>query len=153
MHNARRYREAMAVSEDAKALDPGSHTTEGNFVDSMLALGEFERAQKECESPAAPMEEDDRHGCLTIAFHGLGRQPDAERELAKLIAIDGDSVAAEIAGLYAQLGNKTAALEWLAKAERQNDSGLQSLKIDWTLDPIRNEPQFKAIEARMNFPP
>ena len=153
LHNARRYREAMAVSEDAKALDPGSHVTEGNFVDSMLALGEFERAQKECESRSAPMEEDDRHGCLATAFHGLGRQADAERELAKLIAIDGDSVAAEVAGIYAQLGNKTAALEWLTKAEQQNDSGLQSLKVDWTLDPIRNEPQFKAIETRMNFPP
>jgi hypothetical protein len=99
------------------------------------------------------MEEDDRHGCLATAFHGLGRQADAERELAKLIAIDGDSVAAEVAGIYAQLGNKTAALEWLTKAEQQYDSGLQSLKVDWTLDPMRNEPQFKAIETRMNFPP
>jgi hypothetical protein len=27
------------------------------------------------------------------------------------------------------------------------------MKVDWALDPIRNEPQFKAIEARMKFPP
>jgi hypothetical protein len=33
------------------------------------------------------------------------------------------------------------------------DPGLQMLKVNWYLDPIRGEPQFKAIEARMNFPP
>jgi hypothetical protein len=30
---------------------------------------------------------------------------------------------------------------------------LQFLKVDPLLDPIRNEPQFKALVARMNFPP
>jgi tetratricopeptide (TPR) repeat protein len=90
---------------------------------------------------------------MAVVYHSLGRQDDAKRELEKLIALDGDSVAAEIAGIYAQLGNKAAALQWLTKAEQQYDSGLQSLKIDWTHDPIRNEPQFKAIEKRMNFPP
>ena len=153
LHNAHRYREALAVSEDARALDPASHITEGNFADSLLASGQFEKAQKECESPSTPMEEDDRHACMAVVYHSLGRQDDAKRELEKLIALDGDSVAAEIAGIYAQLGNKAAALQWLTKAEQQYDSGLQSLKIDWTLDPIRNEPQFKAIEKRMNFPP
>ena len=153
LHNAHRYREARVVSEDARALDPASHITEGNFADSLLASGQFEKAQKECESPSTPMEEDDRHACMAVVYHYLGRQDDAKRELEKLIALDGDSVAAEIAGIYAQLGKKTAALQWLTKAEQQHDSGLQSLKIDWTLDPIRNEPQFKAIEKRMNFPP
>jgi hypothetical protein len=30
---------------------------------------------------------------------------------------------------------------------------LQFLKVDPLLDPIRNEPQFKALLARMKFPP
>jgi hypothetical protein len=46
-----------------------------------------------------------------------------------------------------------AALQWLTKAERLRDPSFQNLRVDWALDPIRNEPQFKAIEARMNFPP
>jgi len=25
--------------------------------------------------------------------------------------------------------------------------------VDWALDPIRSEPRFKEIEARMNLPP
>ena len=48
--------------------------------------------------------------------------------------------------------NAPAALQWLATAEQLRDPGMQGLKIGWQLDPIRNEPQFKTIEARMNFP-
>jgi hypothetical protein len=33
------------------------------------------------------------------------------------------------------------------------DPLLQLLKVDWQLDPIRHEPQFKAIVAQLNFPP
>jgi hypothetical protein len=27
------------------------------------------------------------------------------------------------------------------------------LRVDWRLDPIRNEPQFKSIERQLDFPP
>jgi hypothetical protein len=27
------------------------------------------------------------------------------------------------------------------------------LKVDWMLDPVRNEPEFKALLVHMNFPP
>jgi hypothetical protein len=30
---------------------------------------------------------------------------------------------------------------------------LEYLRVAWTLDPIRNEPEFKALERRLNFPP
>jgi hypothetical protein len=47
----------------------------------------------------------------------------------------------------------SAALQWLAKAEQRHDNDLMFLKGDPLLDPIRDEPQFEEIEARMNFPP
>ena len=40
-----------------------------------------------------------------------------------------------------------------SKAERIHDDGLTFLRCLWKFDPIREEPQFKAIEARMHFPP
>src|SRR5271165_951278 len=55
--------------------------------------------------------------------------------------------------VYAQWAETTAALNWLAKAEQMRDSGVLELKVDRLLDPIRNEPQFKALERRLNFPP
>jgi hypothetical protein len=44
-------------------------------------------------------------------------------------------------------------LQWLRKAVRVGDPLLLFLKVEWPRDPIRNEPEFKAIEARLNFPP
>jgi hypothetical protein len=40
----------------------------------------------------------------------------------------------------------------LLKAEQAHDLYLRQLKTDPLLDPIRNEPQFKALLARMKFP-
>ena len=151
--NARRFSEALVVLKDARALFPGSHDIESFIQYARIASGQFAQAKKECESPSTPLDDDDRYQCLAMAYHALGRQVDAERELEKFKAMDGDTAAYELAGIYAQFGNRTSALQWLAKAEQLRDSGLQQLRVDWTLDPIRNEPQFKAIEARMKFPP
>jgi hypothetical protein len=60
---------------------------------------------------------------------------------------------AGIAATYAQLGDSEAALEWLSKAEQVRDPGLQSIKVWWGFDSIRGDAKFKAILARMNFPP
>jgi len=40
-----------------------------------------------------------------------------------------------------------------SRAPRAENSTKRKRRVNWELDPIRNEPQFKAIEARMNFPP
>jgi hypothetical protein len=90
---------------------------------------------------------------LALAYHASGRPAEAERELQQFKSIDGETSAYLYAGTYAQWGNKAAALQWLTKAEQLRDPGLPGLKVDWELDPIRNEPQFKAILARMKFPP
>jgi hypothetical protein len=52
-----------------------------------------------------------------------------------------------------QWGNRAEAVKWLKIVERLHDPYLIGLKTDWELDPIRDEPEFKSIEARINFPP
>jgi hypothetical protein len=37
-------------------------------------------------------------------------------------------------------------------ALRLRDPGLQDLKMDPLLDPLRNEPRFQAIERELKFP-
>jgi hypothetical protein len=39
------------------------------------------------------------------------------------------------------------ALEWLKTAPRVRDPGLTALKTDPLLDPLREEPRYKAIDA------
>jgi uncharacterized protein (DUF2236 family) len=99
------------------------------------------------------MLEDDRHYCLALVYHALGRQADAEHELDQFKKLYGDVQPVGCAEIYAHWGNAPAALQWLTKAERLHDWHLGALKTDQLLDPIRNEPQFKALVARMKFPP
>lgn len=150
---ARRFVDSEAAVKDAQALNPGSHDVEMILVLTRLALGEIEQARQLCESLATPLDDDNRHQCLALVYHALGRQPDAERALAQYKALDGDTSAYEYAEIYAQWGDKAEALKWLAKAQRLRLPALGVLRVDWQLDPIRNEPEFKVIETSMNFPP
>jgi TolB-like protein len=151
--DAQRFDDAQRALQHADALKPGSHRVGGTLADLLLATGQTERARDHCESPNTPIDEDDRHACLARAYHALGRQEDAERQLEQFKMLDGDTSAYDYASVYAQWGNKPAALQWLAKAEQIRSPKLEALKVDWELDSIRNEPLFKAIELRMNFPP
>ena len=56
------------------------------------------------------------------------------------------------ASIYAQWGNTKQALEWLEKALQLRDEGLQILKTDPLMDPLRNEPRFQAVERALKFP-
>jgi hypothetical protein len=44
------------------------------------------------------------------------------------------------------------ALEWLDTAVRLRDPGLELLKVDPLIDPLRNQPHFQAIERDLKFP-
>jgi tetratricopeptide (TPR) repeat protein len=87
-----------------------------------------------------------------MTYDKLGRHADAEAELAKFKATQGDTGAYEYATIYAQWGNRAQALEWLETALRLRDPGLVQLKADSLLDPLRKEPRFQAIERELKFP-
>lgn len=150
---ARRYDEAVMNLRNANVLNPGLRNVGQFLFSALLASSHAEQARQLCESLATPLEQDDRRECLALAYHQIGRQMDAEREFDRLKALDGDAAAYVYSGIYAQWGDKALALQWLSKAERSRDPLSQFLRVDWELDPIRNEPEFKAIEARMKFPP
>jgi TolB-like protein/Flp pilus assembly protein TadD len=153
LRHAHRFDESLRALDTAAALSPDSHYIEAELVDTLLEYGATERAQSICASSVAPIDDGDRYSCLAKAYHVLGRQMEAKRELEKLKALEGDRMAYEYARIYSAWGDKEAALAWLTKAEQLRDPAFQSLRVDSSFDPIRSEPQFKAIEARLNFPP
>lgn len=138
----------------AQALDPSlANLLEWYWIESQLASAHFELARQTCESSATPLDEDDRHYCLALAYHALKRAPEAEREFERMRLLDGSAAYCDYAGVYAQWGDKLAAMRSLMQAERARSICLISVKKDWRLDPLRNEPEFKHLLTRMNFPP
>jgi serine/threonine protein kinase/Tfp pilus assembly protein PilF len=150
---ARRFGEANEVFEQARKLQPQSHFVAFYLADNLLALGQYDAARRQCESGDTPLDSDSRHDCLALAYHALGRQADAERQLADFKADNGDSAAYRYARIYAQWGDRARAWQWLDKAEQLSDPDLSLLKADWHFDPLRSDSRFKAIEARMNYQP
>jgi TolB-like protein/predicted Zn-dependent protease len=151
--NARHFEEAFTAAQDAKAVNPEGRRTGALIAEVYLALGKAQMAQQYCEASSTLLKESDRQLCLALAYHALGRLPEAEAELASYEASYGESAAYDYAAICAQWGNRQQALDWLGTAERRHDPGFQHLRVDWMLDPIRSEPRFKALERRFNFPP
>jgi tetratricopeptide (TPR) repeat protein len=150
---ARRFDDVLVAVQDAKALHAEGYYAGIHSATSYLALGRPELASKICESPATPLDGGDRHFCLALAYRALGKIKPATTELEKFKALNGDLSAVSYAAVYAQWGDPGAALLWLATGERLRRASLVGIKVDWMFDPIRNHPQFQALERRLNFPP
>jgi len=58
---------------------------------------------------------------------------------------------AQIALIYAGLGQKDQAVEWLEKAYEERDHWLVLLKIDPLFDSLRSDSRFKALLKKMNL--
>ena len=146
LYAARGYEEAVAAFAEVISLEPDYKLTYAYRGLAYYALGDLQRARASCET--------DYWGqwCLSLVYDKLGRHADAEAVLAKMKATFGDSAAYQYATTYAQWGQRTKALEWLETALRLRDSGLELLKTDPLLDPLRKEPRFQAIERELKFP-
>ena len=149
LYAARRYEEAVAAFAEVISLEPDYKATYGLRGLAYYGLGDLESARASCETKPDYWVSQQ---CLAVIYDKLGRHADAEAELAKLKAAQGDAAAYQYATIYAQWGNRAKALEWLETALRLRDPGLEYLKTDPLMDPLRKEPRFQAIERELKFP-
>jgi len=147
----RRYAEALQEFDAARTLNPTSDFIQGHICGTLVRAGQFEQARALADSKS--MSTVNQHFCLVGAYHGLGRQADAERELAALQKEMGDAGAFNYAATYAEWGDREAALRWLKTADRLRSSALQSLRSNQSFDALRLTPEYREIEARLGFPP
>jgi len=149
LYFGRKNQEAIAAFQDTLALDleyPPAYALRGL---AYYALGDFEHARASCESKPDYWTSQQ---CLAITYDKLGRHADAEAMLAKALASEGDAAAYQYATIYAQWGNAPKAFEWLETAMRLRDPGLELLKTDPLMDPLRKEPRFQAVMRELKFP-
>jgi tetratricopeptide (TPR) repeat protein len=149
LYAARRYEEAVAAFAEVISLEPDYKSTYAERGLAYYGLGDLQSARASCETqPDQWLSQ----WCLAVIYDKLGRHADAEAELSKYKAAQGDAAAYQYATIYAQWGNRPKALEWLETALRLRDSGLEYLKADPLMDPLRKEPRFQAIERELKFP-
>ena len=146
---ARRYDEAIATLKPHLGVDPDDGTAAFQLGVAYLMKGDVENARKACESVPDFWA---TSWCLGIVYDRLGRRADSDRMVAKLRSSNGDGASYQYATIYAQRGDLRAALEWMETALRIHDPGLEYIKTDPLIDPLRKEPRFQAIAKQLDFP-
>jgi TolB-like protein/Flp pilus assembly protein TadD len=144
-----RYKESVEAGTRAEEIDPHAAFAWANIGVTYLAAGDIAAALRACTTP--PIEENHQF-CLAITYDKLHRRADAEAALATLQSTAGSAWAYQYSEVYAQWGDIPKALEWLETAFRLMDPGLLYLKTDTLVDPLRQEPRFQAIYAKLRFP-
>src|SRR5579883_3417232 len=91
---------------------------------------------------------------LAHAYAASGNHAEALQLLARLQALAKNQYFSPyyIAMIYLGLGKNDLAIDWLEKAYGDRSNGLVFLKVEPALDPLRTNPRFVALQAKMNFP-
>ena len=88
---------------------------------------------------------------MAHAYGRWGKRNDALTLLEEVITA-GTGSPYSIAGIYTALGDKDSAFEWLNKAFEQHDLQLVSLKVDPSLDGLRDDARFNELTRRVGLP-
>jgi serine/threonine-protein kinase len=161
---AHKYDEAIQQYRKGFELEPDPMTYFGLVLslgekgDYSTAISEGEKATKVNDSPLLLTS-------LASAYASAGRRADSNhvlRQLEELSRHQGPAPAwhgslsryvcpYEVAGTYAQLGEKDRAFEWLDRAYKSR-SCMYWLRQDPRLESIHADPRFRELLAKMKFP-
>ena len=146
----RDYPQSIVASRKALELAPRNELARAYISMCLLLMNRFAEARAELEKLPAdyPLR---LVGEALVAARSRDR-PGAERMIAHLRELFGDTASYQYADIYAQAGDADRAFAELDNAVRVKDAGLQSLKSDPFLDPIARDPRFAALLKRLNFP-
>jgi tetratricopeptide (TPR) repeat protein len=93
-------------------------------------------------------------GHMGNAYARMGRAAEADESISRLKEhVQADGMGRyEIALVYAGLGKKDEAFNWLEKSYIARDKGLTYLKIDPCIEPLRSDPRFHNLLRRVGLP-
>jgi TolB-like protein/Flp pilus assembly protein TadD len=140
--------EANAAARKVVELQPSAASSRRWQVLVAIKRGDNETALRE-----AQLEPDEsyRRFELAVAQYARGDRTAADAALTDLIA-NNQGLDYQIAQVYAVRSEKEKAFEWLQIAFDNHDSGMLALLVDPLLDSLRDDPRYKILIAKMNFP-
>ncbi len=151
---SRRYDEAIERLQSILTMEPGFVPAHSDLGRALAQSGRHAEAIEEFTIGARLGGADPRaHGGLGHTFALAGRHEEARAVLAQLeqraARLEAGSFA--IAVIHIALGQIDQAFAWLDRACREHDRALVWLEVHPRLDPLREDPRFAELLARVGL--
>ena len=148
LFNARRYSEALKTFEEFKG-----ESTRLMFPiprgETLTMLGRTAEARK---AYAGAPDDLFRLAGEAILDARSGHRGSSLEKIGRIEQRYGDAASYQYGQIHAQLGNADQAFAALDRAWQIKDAGLLSAKVDPMLDPLRRDPRFARLLAKVGFP-
>jgi TolB-like protein/tetratricopeptide (TPR) repeat protein len=148
LHAAGRKAEAEKAFERALTLNPLQNWANFLLGNLLLSEGRVDAAIAHYEQ--AP--DQFRTTGMAMAEFTRGNEAASRQALAKMEREYAIGFAFQIAQAYAWRGDMDRAFAWLDRSYALHDAGLVRLPYDPAMDPLRKDPRFAALVAKMGFP-
>jgi len=151
LYYSRQYDRAIAQFKAVRELDP-NFSRSGMITDAYIEKGMFAEALAETQKHDSD-ETAWHYSNLAFVAGRAGRRQEAEAALRKLLELNRRQPMDPIVIVQAYLGtgDKDQAMAWLEKAYAQRSNGLTALKVDAAYDPLRSDPRFQNLLARLGL--
>lgn len=150
------YTEAEAQGRKAAELQPGAVAAHRWQVIGAILRGDPDTALREAALENSQMSvsgptQGFRHFEFALAYYAHGDRAQADAALAELIAEDSNSMAYQIAEVYAWRGDTELAFEWLHRSFDTRDAGTLGVAVDPLLRSLHDDPRHAAILKKLSL--
>jgi len=144
---AGRTDEAITQLQKASELDPNYAPTHARLGLAYAAKKEYQQAAVELQTALSLDRTPDRLARLAILYVQWGKTKEAFEMLHQMQQMSRKVYVSPtlLAQVYAQLGDKRAAIAWIRKARPDDDPKI----TDPGFESLRSEPSFKTLETRL----
>jgi eukaryotic-like serine/threonine-protein kinase len=142
------YPAARGALDRALAINPNDFGSQLALAQLDLLEGRFKEARTEYQEHGG---EGGRRMGDAMIEHAQGHERESQQALKELIAKHAKDMAYQVGDVYAWLGDKDKAFEWLERAYQQRDSGLNGVAYDPLLAHLHDDPRYQALLQKLQL--
>jgi tetratricopeptide (TPR) repeat protein len=143
-----RYKDAIDEFVGIQHLSPSSAWGFGGLPFCYMAEGEFDKAEQAAEQcPTDWLRMVD----VSMAQWSRGKHAESDAALQQLIGKFADVAAYQVAEAYGFRGDGDHAFQWLERAFRQHDPGLERLKFDGSFKGLYSDPRWDVFLRKLGL--
>jgi len=149
LYVAGRYEEAASALRKVIELDPSFASVRTFLGTALLLQGQPQQALAVVEHEPDPSW---KSIVLPLVYWSLGRRQESDDAMAALERDLAPIASFQIAQAHAYRGETSAALDWLERAYRERDTGVQWARVDPILQrALRGEPRYQAFLVKLKL--